>query len=419
MPKFHPFRGTRYDPALVSVEAVVAPPYDVISPEQQSELYSRDPHNVIRLILNHDEDPYSSAATFLHDWKVDGVLKPESTTDQFYVYYQTFRVPGGKDVTRTGVIGRLKLSQYDEGEVRPHERTLAGPKRDRLKLFEATKTNLSPIFGLVDDESRIFDQTLELATVRSPLADVQETLPTGAQVRHILWKLDDPMAIDRLRKIVQRGPITIADGHHRYETALAYRDAHPETPGANYVMTYLSNVHGEGTVILPTHRALHGVEDFDQYKFLEKLRGSFALEVFDDRATAQAALQSDSSIITMIELNDAPKFVAVRDNSTRKLGALESVASWRLQEEVLKSVIGLSQQAIDDKTNLLYPHTLEELDTMSATTEIQAAFLLRAVTPAEMVEVVKAGAFMPQKSTFFYPKLLSGLVLYEFANQSA
>ena len=413
MPEFKAFRGSRYDHSKVRMQNVVAPPYDVISADEREALYAKDSHNVIRLILNHDADPYQSAKSFFLKWLSDGTLVRENS-DAFYVYYQTFSTPGIGDVTRTGVIGALALSKYGEGEVRAHERTLAGPKRDRLQLMHATRANLSPIFGLIDDPSQLFDHTLEIATVHPAMADITEKLSNGESVRHLFWKLDDPLAIERISSIVRGLPVTIADGHHRYETSLAFHESHPESLEAGYVMTYLSNIRGEGTVILPTHRALHDFEGFDPLAMLAKLREDYEIELHTSRESAFEVLERDHSAWLMIELADEPRWVLLRDRIKKSGTPLEQLPVWRLQEEILKHVIGLSQLAIDEKTNLFYPHTLQELDQMKASNLVQASFILRAVTPLEMLEVVERGDFMPQKSTFFYPKLLSGLVFHEF-----
>lgn len=416
MPEFLPIISTRYNSERVRLQSVVAPPYDVISREEQEAFYLKDAHNVIRLILNHDQDPYHSAADFFQKWLSEGILLRDKEP-AFFVYNQTFRLSTGHDVTRSGVIGMMKLSPYSAGEVSPHERTMPGPKRDRLQLMGAVHANLSPIFGLIEDPTLLFDHTLEVATVNPALADIRETLASGEHVRHLLWKLDDPIAVDRIEKMLRDQVVTIADGHHRYETSLAFEEAHPEIQGDKYVMTYLSNLHGEGTVILPTHRVLHDVQGFDQYAFLEKLRTRFDLVLHESRTTAYQNLQDDPAAICIIEFEESPRVVLVRDLEPAHGSSLEKLPVVRLQEEILKPFVGLTQQAIDAKTNIFYPHTLEEVDAIRHSNAIQAIFLLRAVSPQEMVEIVKEGAFMPQKSTFFYPKLLSGLVFHEFRTQ--
>lgn len=419
MPEFLPFVGTRFDKSKVSIADVVAPPYDVISTEYRDVLYARDPHNVIRLELSRDEDPYTSAQNCLRQWLAEGVLKREERP-AFYVYYQTFETPSGETVTREGVLGRLRVTPYSEKRVLPHERTLMAPKRDRLKLLEHTKTNVSPIFALTSDPSFIFDETLQLATVQSPLADVDEVLPTGATVRHTMWRLDDTMATDRITKIVGLAPVIIADGHHRYETALKYHEEHPDEPEAAYVMCFIANLNATGTVVLPTHRLLHSAPEFDQYKILNKLRDRFEIVPFESREEAVALLDRDDEVLTVIELPEAPRYVAVRDLPNDARSPNRDVNAKRLEEEILMPVAGLSRQAIDEKRNLLYPHSLEELDEMkeSRMGGWNAAFLLRPIRPSEMEEIVRRGDFMPQKSTFFYPKLLTGLVLREFQRSS-
>jgi uncharacterized protein (DUF1015 family) len=284
--------------------------------------------------------------------------------------------------------------------------------------MEATKANLSPIFALIDDESLVFDQTLEVATVNAPIADIDERLENGDTVRHMVWSLDDAIAVERIQKIISSRPVVIADGHHRYETAVAFAELHPKIKGAMYMMVFVSNLRSSGTVILPTHRILYGLPDFDAYKLFAKLREQYALQPFERREDAHDALLSDQKAITMIELDEAPYFTLVRARDERYVSALEGLPVMQLQERILKQGAGLTQSAIDNKTNLLYPHSLQERDEMVAgRSDINATFYLRPVTPAEMAKVVEEGDYMPQKSTYFYPKLLTGLVLHEFEVQ--
>lgn len=416
MAQFLPFIGTRYHSTYVNVTKVVSPPYDVISPAYRDQLYDRDPHNVIRLELNRESDPYTAAQNEFREWLGEGIIERD-VHSQFYVYYQRFNDPEGREYTREGVLGRLRLTPYSEKQVLPHERTLAGPKRDRLKLLETMHANVSPIFGLIDDKTMIFDHTLEAAAAQLPLADVDEILENGEHVRHTMWKLDDPHLVSRLTAIMQDQQVIIADGHHRYETSLAYAQAHPDESGAQFILIFISNLRAEGTVILPTHRVLHSFAEFDAYKAFEKLKENFELAQYDRREDAYQALLGDQQAVTMIELNESPRFSVVRQKASGSGSALERLPVQVLQEKILKGAIGLTQDAIDNKTNLLYPHSLEERDTMAAAQATQATFYLRPVQPAEMAAVVDEGDFMPQKSTFFYPKLLTGLVFHEFEVQ--
>lgn len=397
------------------MENVISPPYDIISSEYRNVLYDRNPHNAVRIEFNRDEDPYASATKNFSHWKHEGVLIRDERP-AFYVYHQIFDVPGGGEVTRTGVIGRLKLTPYSDNQVIPHERTHDAPKRDRLKLMEHTHANLSPIFGLISDASFVFDQTLEIATVNSPLVDVEERLPNGQSVRHILWRLDDEAALARITKIVGATQVIIADGHHRYETALEFHTLHSEIRGAEYMMIFIGNLQSEGMVVLPTHRLLHSVPGFDQYRLLDALKAEFDLIQFSNREEAEAELERDEPALTLIEFPEDPKLVLVRDREALKREPLK-LAATRLEEEILIPLVGLTRESISERRNLLYPHTLQELDEMEESQPWNAAFLLRAVRPNEVESIVKHGGFMPQKTTYFYPKLLTGLVFHEFAAQ--
>ena len=416
MNNFQPFKGTRYNSEKVKVKEVVSPPYDVISPTQQKELYTKDPHNVIRMELNHDADPYHAAKKFLDDWKAKGVLQTDAIP-AYYVYYQTFLTPEGKQVTRRGVLGKLRLTPYSSGDVLPHEQTLSGPKKDRMQLLTVTQTNLSPIFGLIGDEAHIFDHTIDSVVANSPLADIDEELSSHQSVRHTMWKLTDPALIIRLQKLIAAKKVIIADGHHRYETALAYAEAHTDDEAAQYIMIFIANLHGEGTVILPTHRILYGKKDFNQFNFLIQLKKDFAIEIMNSREEGMKQLK-DENALTLIQLPEEPNFVLVKNNADLSNSSpLEKLAVYQLHERILKPIAGLTQEEINSKTNLLYPHTLSELDEMLSDHEYNAAFILSPTTSEEVIDVTGSGEFMPQKSTYFYPKLLSGLTFYEFGEQ--
>ena len=415
MPQFLPFVATRYNPSKVRIENVVAPPYDVISEEYRDRLYERDPHNVIRLEWNRDDNPYQSAAKYLRDWKQSGILRREEAP-AFFVYREIFSVPSGEEVSRSGVIGRLKLSPYSAGEVLPHERTHKKPKEDRLALMEHTHANISPIFGLVSDPSFVFDETLELATTFAPLADLEEALPTGDTIRHLLWRLADDAASSRIAHIVNHTPVIIADGHHRYETAMEFHRKHPHIDGSKYMMVFLANLHSEGTVIFPTHRLVHGLEPFDQFDLLKQLQKRFELVPFATREEGIAELERDDQAITLIEFPEDPKWMLIR---AMAIGARDNVKlpASRIEDEIFITLLGLTRADIDARSHLLFPHSLREVDDMEESHAWNAVFYLRAVQPAEMHQVVERGSFMPQKTTYFYPKLLTGLVMHEFEAQ--
>ncbi|MEI8134050.1 MAG: DUF1015 domain-containing protein [bacterium] len=415
MNSFLPFIGTRYNSDLVKIKDVVAPPYDVISTERQKELYDASPFNVIRLELNHDADPYESAKTIFADWHEANVIIPDASA-AFYVYYQTFHTPEGEQVTRRGVLGKLRLSNYSEGNVLPHEQTLSGPKKDRTKLLSLTQTQFSPIFGLISDESEVFDHVIDSVVAQAPLVDIDETMSTASGVRHTMWKLDDEIIIKRIEAIIASQKIIIADGHHRYETAVAYAQEHPENEAAQFIMIFISNLQAEGTVILPTHRILHSLNKFNQFKFLAELQKKFTVEMFPNRETGIAAMENSTDAITLIQFPEEPNFVLVRD-SRESLSALHKLPVYRLHEEILKSIAGLTQAEIDAKTNLYYPHTFSETDDMISRAEYNAIFYLQQATAEEVIAVTAQSEFMPQKSTYFYPKLLTGLVFYEFGVQ--
>jgi uncharacterized protein (DUF1015 family) len=412
MNEFLPISATRYNDRKVPINDVISPPYDVISDDFRSELYARSPFNVVRVEYCAEPDPYSSAQRTFAEWKSQGILVREDHPS-FFVYSQTFTVPNGEQVTRTGVIGRLKVSPYSEGNVLPHEQTLPKFKEDRFQLLESVRAQLSPIFGLVDDESGTFDYVLDGARSSAPVIDADERLADGTTIRHTLWHIQDTQTTERISGSVNKGVILIADGHHRYETSVAFRAAHPELRDAAYIMIFLANIHSSGTVILPTHRVLHSLHGFDQYTFLARLHENFSTQILDENSDLQTLL-TDTRCITVIEFPDEPRKVAVYDKlPATRTSALEQLPVYRLHEEILKPLAGLKQEQINAKTNLLYPHTYEEFQAMAAN-GYNAAFFLRSVSPQEMLTVSREGNFMPQKSTYFYPKLATGLLFYEF-----
>ncbi len=428
MPDVRPFRGIRYDMARVgAMSDVIAPPYDVIGPELQARLYDASPYNVIRLELNREEpgdapgsDRYSRAAGFLKEWRRDGILQ-EDPHPSLYVYHQTFEVEG-RQHTRKGFLARVRQEPFGQGQIYPHEQTLSGPKADRLALFHATRFNLSPIFGLYPDA-----KSEVLAAVEAGLRDrtpLEATDHLGVINR--LWPVLDPAAHTIVQGLMGPRPIFIADGHHRYETGLNFRNereaagelAGPDDP-ANFCMMMLVGMSDPGLLILPTHRLISGFPGLTADALAGRLAPEFDVRPAGEgesggRATWETIeIGGDQDMLGFGTVADG-RWVTARLRSDAAMDALvpDRSADWRalgvsiLHELVLKKLLGGLGTA-----SCRYVHLMGEV---SRDVAMKGCDLAALVPPAGMehVEAIASNLEkMPPKSTYFYPKLLTGLVL--------
>jgi len=430
MADVHPFRGWRYDLGQVGdLSDVTAPPYDVISPEQQRDLYERHPCNVIRLVLNRDEpgdtDPearYKRAAKFLRHWQSEGILIPEHE-DALYVYHQEFDWEGRRYV-RKGFLARVRIEEFGRGKIYPHEQTLSGPKADRLALTKACRMNLSPVFGLYPDPNGEANEELDAAIQgMTPLEAVDHL-----GVIHRMWPVTHISVINEVRAQLRPAPIFIADGHHRYETANTYRNWLTEqgqhggdNDPSDFVLMMLVGMSDPGLAILPTHRLVSAFPNLSSEDLARALSPNVSVESMGRGAEAAHRLWK------RIELDDGQNvfgfgtasdgewsFARVLDASPMaKLAADQSVAWRELGVSLLhKLVIDhlLKREYPEASPQFKYVHLLEEATGAIGAKTCDLACL---VPPARIdhVETI-ASKFekMPPKSTYFYPKLLSGLV---------
>ncbi|MFQ5799350.1 MAG: DUF1015 domain-containing protein [Bacteroidota bacterium] len=420
MPIIKPFRAVRYNPAKVDLNAVVAPPYDVITPEQQNELYQRHPYNIVRLILGREEDRYTSAANSYHNWLKEGVFLRDVKLGIYYLT-QTF-VMDGNTFERKGVILRCRLEEFEKRIVLPHEKTLSKPKEDRLKLLHLTKANFSQIFSFYSDPERTVDAIVEPFLRTDPLTQV-----SFEGVEHSVWNVTESAALKAVAACFQNKQAFIADGHHRYETALVYRDRHeernPRHTGAepyNYTMMYLANMDDSGLLVLPTHRLVYGLKHFDRESFLQQLGVDFDCEVFDDFQTLQRSLvEARQHAFGMIAGGD-PNFYLLRLRGDKLASDIvgQSTAQHRagldvtlLHGAVLEKILHISPESQLEQTNLSYAHDADEVLGAVRTGKAQIGFLMNPTRIEQVRAVALAGHVLPQKSTHFYPKLLSGLLI--------
>lgn len=422
MATIRPFRGLLYNPQAVRLSEVVAPPYDVISPELQQKLHEKDPRNVVRLILNRDPDPYSSAAKTFREWQTDGTL----TRDQQPAYYllsQSFAGPRAQQVHRTGFIGLCRLEEFDRKIVLPHEKTLAKPKEDRFKLFRATDSNFSQVFALYADPERKLSAMFDHVMTAAPDLDV-----SYEGVRSRLWRITEKRLTDQVGGFFEGRQILIADGHHRYETAIAYRDARrledpsaPEDASFNYVMMFLTNSNDEGLVVLPTHRVIHSLRDVNALALLQALKESFAVHtVTSPERMLRDVQQSGSGTFGMVLREHEGYHILSLKKGVSASAFVEGTEPAVVKQldvsvlhfGILRPLFGISREAQEQKTNIDY-----HIDPVEAVETVrkgyaQAAFLMNPTPVDQVFAVASAGHTMPQKSTFFYPKLLSGLVFH-------
>lgn len=415
-----PFRGLRYNPGAVNLEAVVAPPYDVIDAAERERLAAQSPYNIVRVDLS--DDGYSQAAARLAQWIRDGVLQPEDRP-AFYAYRQAYRGPSGEELVRWGLTGMVRAAAYGEGVVFPHERTLPKPREDRLNLLRATRTHLSPVFGLHFGAAKPMDDLLGAACQHAPAVEVVDR----DGVDHRLWVLTDPAALTAIRSALAPARIVIADGHHRYETAVAFRDEERARSGDqpdaawNYVMMVLVDLESRGLTVLATHRILRGT-GVGSDELVQRLERSFAL--------APVALQGDpaAELLGALEaLGRVPGFAVYTggrgwvarlvDEAAWKAATAGKPDAWRtldvtvLHGLALPQAAGLDAEAQGSGTYLSYTRSAAEAIAAVDGGWGEAAFLVRPTPPAAVRDIALAGHSMPQKSTYFYPKLLTGLVM--------
>jgi uncharacterized protein (DUF1015 family) len=438
MARIYPFRAWRYNPTTVRLDEVVTQPYDKISPAMQQAYYQRSPYNLVRIILglpelfdaDGRENVYTRAARDFRAWREAGVLVQEKEPCVL-AYAQRFTVPGSAGVKeRRGFIALGKLHEYADGVVFRHEQTLSKPKSDRLNLLKATRAHFGQIFMLYSDPAGAVERVLYDG---SGPADAEVTDEYGVQ--HRLWRISDAASINLLTTAMADKKLIIADGHHRYETALNYakqfgandkaRAEHsaqhlpqPNPPEAAAMMTFV-NMDSDGLVILPTHRVVHNIEKFDAAKFLAGTEKFFTLEKLPEAdAAAYVEKLGKEKGIAFVAVLGSGAFL-LRPKGEAAAPVLEQLPERQrnldlshLHAILLERVLGLDAEKVREQTNIRYLRDAGEAVEQVRRGEADVAFLTNPVTMEQLKEVAFAGEVMPQKSTDFYPKLLSGLAIY-------
>jgi uncharacterized protein (DUF1015 family) len=417
MADVQPLKTLRYEPGVAGpLEDLIAPPDDVIDDELRAELAGRNPYNVDEIDL---PDNYEGAAEKLGDWRREGVLVSEDEP-AIWVLRQDYTAPDGSTRTRTGFFARVRVEDYGPGRIRPHERTHPGPKEDRLRLTRATRANLSPIFSLFPDASGAAAETLAQAMSGERFAEVGDDEGT----RNTLWRLADPESIAALQAALADAELLIADGHHRYETARVYADELGGEGDHRYVLMFLVALDDPGLLIFPTHRMLNGLKDDaeKQIAIRDTARRDFDIEELDDpRGLEPPAGNGRPTFGYMDSFFKRPFRFTLKDQAI----ADEALAGMpepyrRLDTAVLEAIflrgaLGMSDDDISHLRGLDYSKNLEDAIERVESGAADAGFFMRA-TPVEQVrEVAAAGESMPPKSTYFYPKVPTGLVFNPLA----
>jgi uncharacterized protein (DUF1015 family) len=438
MAEIVPFRGVLYTPRAGNPSKLLAPPYDVISETERAQLEALDPRNCVRLILPRPLDgqpepsKYRHAAELLELWLDEGVLARDARP-AVYRYHQSFRALG-HEVVRKGFIARVRLRRFDEGVILPHERTLSGPKADRLQLMRACRAHFSQIFGLYPDPARASDDFFA-PVEREPPALAGATADGVVQQ---LWRLTDPDAIRRLVRFMDERKVYIADGHHRYETMIALRDelrpqARSPRSSIEYGVMFFCNMDDPGLVVFPTHRVLHSLPRFDKDRLMENARKYFAVSdlpfsgVGDIRKALDSAAGSGPCFAMLTRLDSPAVLFQLRgDVDLDSIPAMPRSPSLRaldvtvLHSIMLETLLEIDKAAQEKQTNLRYvkdwDKAFDELksQTLEPGAAAQAVFFMNPTKVQQVRAVADAGEVMPQKSTFFYPKIASGLVINPF-----
>ncbi len=436
MPVIQPFAGWRYNPEKADYAKVSMPPYDVVSDEYQNDLYKKDPKNSVRIIYgkifdtdNENDNRYSRAAAHLDQWREEGLIIQDKPA--VYLYEQEF---SADDTTynRHGFFVRVLLSEWGEAGVFPHEKTLSGPKEDRLRLMKAVKGNPGPVFGLLSDPENKISAALSGLYTDTPLAN----FIGDDSVRNKFWVLDDQDKANSFCQLCSEGQIFIADGHHRYETALNYRNSVREamknagqTPpplgelDCDYLLMFVVPDSDPGLVIWPTHRLVYGVDDNAVANLISTLTVNFEVRKENDKNALINAIETNKTPAFGLLLNNDMYFIGMKDPAIMQTRASDKCGAWQgldvsvLHLLILEDLLGIDEGKLLRKENIIYSKDADEAIRMAQGHEkdIQCGFLMRSTTMQQVKDVSYAGEVMPQKSTYFFPKVLSGMVFNLFS----
>jgi uncharacterized protein (DUF1015 family) len=424
MPPVEPLRALHYDPAVAGpLQQLAAPPYDVIDPGQRAELQRRSPHNIVAIDLPEDPDGgdrYDHAAKLLNAWRAEGAVVQDDEP-AIWALVQDYTAPDGRRLTRNGFFARVRIEDYGPGAIRPHERTHPGPKADRLSLTRATQANLSPIFSLYSDPQLTAWRALAGATQgEEPFGEVTDA--DGTHNR--LWRVTDPDVIATVTEATSDAELLIADGHHRYETARVYADEIGGEGAHRYVLMCLVALQDEGLTVFPTHRLVDGLSGTDKPELLATaLRAAFDIEeiAVDDLVPPDEGKDTiqfgymDSFFkrafrLTLKDQSIADEALADMPEPYRRLDTAV------LEALVLKGPLGLSEDDISHLKGLDYARSFEEARELVESATFDAGFFLRGIPVAQIQDVAAAGVNMPPKSTYFFPKVPTGLLFNPLMN---
>ena len=417
MADVQPFKTLRYDPEKAGpLGDLVAPPYDVIDDHMRAALAARSPYNVVELDL---PESYEAAARKLGEWRESGVLVEEDEP-AMWVLRQDYTAPDGSARTRTGFFARVRVEEYGAGRIRPHERTHPGPKEDRLQLTRATRANLSPIFSLFPDEDGAAREALAQVTSTATFAELTDDEGT----RNSLWRVADPESVAALQGALADAELLIADGHHRYETARVYADEVGGEGDHRYVLMLLVALEDPGLLVFPTHRLLTGLRDDSakQIAIRDTARRDFDLEPLEDsRDLEPPANGSGVAFGYMDSFFKQPFRMTLKDQRIADEALAGMPEPYRrldtavLEAVMLRGALDMSEDDISHLRGLDYSKNLADAIARVESGEADAGFFMRA-TPVEQVrEVAATGESMPPKSTYFYPKVPTGLVFNPLA----
>ena len=419
MAEIAPFKGIRYDESVVGdLSKVVSPPYDIISPEDRVYYHQLHPNNFVRLILgeefesdNSSENRFTRAKGYLDKWLDDGALKQDQEP-AIYVYQQQFE-RDGEQKSIYGFICAVKIHEYADGVILPHENTLAKPKSALAETIRQAQANLDCVYGLYADEESVLDEVMSHCAVQEPTEDTRDK----DGVRHTVWAVNDPAEIAKVVEFIKDKPIAIADGHHRYETALAYRNEMREKCccgcelASDYALMTIANVHQKDMTIFPTHRVVNNLSE----SVIDAMEDNLG-EYFDIAESSTDSILSDMVRLGAIGVyyNKGVKTLKLKADPGTLLEGCEASRNLELNilhKLVLDRALGIDEEKLRNQTHIIYTRDPQEAIGLVDSGERQIAFLLNHIEVKSVLDIASAGEKMPQKATYFYPKLLSGLVI--------